>query len=432
MLFKDKKRKLLAGLDLGDQYTQISFIYTDRDEPVTVSAIAGQEQYNVPTVLCKRREVNQWFYGKEAQKRAKEDGNILVGDLLESARKGEEVVIDGQAFAPVDLLALFVRRVISMLNSMVNCDKPDGLMITVDRLDNRMIEILSLLVPRIGMNQGDVYFQSHTESFFQFVIHQPDNLWTHQVVVCDYSNHAMTCYRMDTNRRTTPVVAFIEEKEYSSMPYEKIPAEEPFKTKACLRLDERFTSVVNDICKEGMITTCYLIGDGFLGNWCKESLKTLCRNRRVFQGNNLYSKGACYSIAEKYAPSELNGKYIYLGKDKVKANIGMHAFDHGDNIYYPVMDAGINWYDANREWDVLLDREDKIHLMITPLNRKEKKEIIFTLDHIPDRKEAFSRIHMGIKFTAVNQFTVYAEDMGFGEFFPSEGRTWKEEVSWEE
>ena len=105
MLFKDKKKKLLVGIDLGTRYSQISFVYTDRDEPMTVSYVAGQEQYNVPTVLCKRQEVNQWYYGKEALKYIKEEEGILVKNLLKNACEGKETVIEEQHFSPIELLA---------------------------------------------------------------------------------------------------------------------------------------------------------------------------------------------------------------------------------------------------------------------------------------------------------------------------------------
>ena len=152
MLFKDKKRKLLVGIDLGNRYSQISFVYTDRDEPMTVSYVAGQEQYNVPTVLCKREEVNQWYYGKEALKYIKEEDGVLVKNLLKHACEGKETIIEEQHFAPIDLLALFVKRLLSMLNAMTDNEKPDALMITVENLDRRMIEVLTELAGKIGLD----------------------------------------------------------------------------------------------------------------------------------------------------------------------------------------------------------------------------------------------------------------------------------------
>lgn len=57
--------KLIVGYDLDDEYSQISYCMADGDVE-TLSSVAGTENYNIPTVLCKREGVNQWFCGREA------------------------------------------------------------------------------------------------------------------------------------------------------------------------------------------------------------------------------------------------------------------------------------------------------------------------------------------------------------------------------
>ena len=79
---KKNGKRAAVGYDLGRGASQISYCILDTDEVETVSSVAGTEQYNIPTVLCKRSGVNQWFYGKEALKYAKEEDGILVEDLL--------------------------------------------------------------------------------------------------------------------------------------------------------------------------------------------------------------------------------------------------------------------------------------------------------------------------------------------------------------
>ena len=64
-------------------------------------------------------------------------------------------------------------------------------------------------------------------------------------------------------------------------------------------VDEALLEIAQDACGKGLIGSIFLIGDGFQGDWMKESLRFLCRGRRVFQGNNLFSKGACCGMQEK-------------------------------------------------------------------------------------------------------------------------------------
>ena len=80
---KKNSKKVAVGYDLGQKFAQISFCGLEETEPETVSAVAGTEQYNIPVILCKRRGVGQWYYGKEAIKFAREGDGVLVEELLE-------------------------------------------------------------------------------------------------------------------------------------------------------------------------------------------------------------------------------------------------------------------------------------------------------------------------------------------------------------
>ena len=95
ILGKKNSKKVVVGYDLGKNYAQISYCYMEETEPETVSAVTGTEQYNIPTVLCKRKGVGQWYYGKEALKFAREEEGILVEDLIALAERGEDVLVEG-------------------------------------------------------------------------------------------------------------------------------------------------------------------------------------------------------------------------------------------------------------------------------------------------------------------------------------------------
>ena len=84
------KGSVLVGYDLGEQYSQISYCVYGQEEVDTVATVVGTKQYNIPTMLCKRKGVNQWFYGKDAVKNAGEEEMFPVEGLLALARKGED------------------------------------------------------------------------------------------------------------------------------------------------------------------------------------------------------------------------------------------------------------------------------------------------------------------------------------------------------
>ena len=97
MLFGNSdSRRFVLGYDLGEKVSQISYLASDADMPETLSVLAGSELYNIPTVLCKRKDVNQWFYGKEAVRHIEDGDGTRVDGLIAAAKEGKPVVVGGK------------------------------------------------------------------------------------------------------------------------------------------------------------------------------------------------------------------------------------------------------------------------------------------------------------------------------------------------
>lgn len=420
------KEKVIVGYDLGNQYSQISYCTYENTVPETLSVVAGAQVYNIPTALCKRRGISQWFYGKDARKHADAEEGILVDNLLEAARKGELMLLDDEEYDPVALLTLFVKRSLTLLSMVSSPDKIAALMITCEELDSKMVEILDAVVAGLDLKTKIISYQSHLESFYHYTIKQPRELWQQQVLVCDYVGERMRFFRMECNRHTTPVVAFMEKEEYPFLTGAMGIEEEALRESLFKQLDERFLGLAQKVCEGRMITSVYLIGEDFSEDWLKESLRFLCRSRRIFQGNNLYSKGACYGMAERLFPSEVGKNHVFLGEDKLKANIGMKLKRRGVDSYCALLDAGTGWYEALSSVDFLLEEGNSFSLTITPLNGREVKCAEVTLEGLPVRSGAFSRLHMELKMTTESNVRLSVEDMGFGELFPASHQVWTE------
>ncbi len=192
------------------------------------------------------------------------------------------------------------------------------------------------------------------------------------------------------------------------------------------QLDAELLEIAKKQCEEHNITSVFLLGDYFSKEWCRESLRYLCKGRRVFQGNNLFSKGACYGARERVYPSTLSSSYIYLSEDKLRANIGMTCDRGQTEIYFPILDAGTSWYDAKREFDVMLVKNNTFTLNIAPVDGSRIRLAKISLEGLNVRGNKTNRV--GLKFFMENPQAVQIEitDKGFGEFFPSAGRRWSE------
>lgn len=416
--------KIIVGYDLGDDYSQISYCVLN-GEVETLSSVAGAANYNIPTVLCKREAVNQWFYGKEALRYAEEKQGILVKNLLRMAVDGEPIQLEGNVFDPVALLTLFVKRSLGMLSQLVSIDRVDALMITCENLNHRMLEVLNQVVDGLKLKTTKVSFQSHTESFYNYMIHQPEELWNFQVLLCDYRDNRVKAYRMECNKRTTPIVAFIDCEEHAFRAYDPMPESEALQKEKMEHLDKEFLECAQRICGNSRISSVYLIGENYSDEWLKESLRFLCQGRRVFMGTNLYSKGACYGMQERFCASDMGKNHVFLGNDKLKANIGMRIFRRGEESYYALLDAGINWFEAQQTMECYLQDGNAVEFVITPLIGKNSKIARIILD---DFQESLTRIRIHLFLQEENCLVAEITDLGLGEIRPGTEHVWREEI----
>lgn len=403
--------KVIVGYDLGNKYAQISCYVTGSEEEIrTLSSVAGSSVYTIPLALSKRQGVNQWFYGSEAIRYAGEEEGILVENLLKLARDGEPVQIDGAPIDPVALLTLFLKRSLGLLSQVTNTERIGALMITCEELDHRMLEVLTTATEGLHLKTDQICFQSHVESFYYYNLYQPEELWRHKTILCEYGDASIRTYCMECNRHTTPVVAYMEEREF------------PFPVPES---DEKMQEIAKKLCENQMISSVYLIGEAFSRDWMKESLRYLCKGRRVFQGNNLFSKGACYGMMERLTPGENGKNHVFLGKDKLKSNIGMKVLRQGEESYQALLDAGINWYEAKNTMEFYLLEGRAVEILITSLTGKGNRIARIVPEEL---QEGIIRLRISVEMRDDTHLKIELEDLGFGTFRAATHHIWKEEI----
>ena len=160
----------------------------------------------------------------------------------------------------------------------------------------------------------------------------------------------------------------------------------------------------------------------------KDSLNLIVRGRRAFQGDTLYSKGAADSTMAACGLTAKTDKYFYLSRDALRCNIGMQCLKKGRTVYQALLDAGAEWYDAAAQIDILLEDGDEIVLSETSVDRGNQREIAVKLENMPKRPSRTTRLRIRLRMTAADRLLIEAEDLGFGEIFPSSGMKWKQEI----
>ena len=420
----------MLGYDLGEKVSQISYLASDADMPETLSVLAGSELYNIPTILCKRKDVNQWFYGKEAVRHLEEGDGIEVSGLIAAAKEGKPVAVGNTEYDPLALLTLFVKRSLSLLSMEVSVNNVDAIMFTVRSLDHRMVQVLNAVTAALELGTSNVFYQSHEESFYNYMLYQPEDLTHHTVIACDYDHEDLSVYEMDLNYNTKPVVATIDVKTYDDLWLDEggFPKDAALFHKTCERLDDEFLTIMQKVCGEKIISTIFLLGDGFKEKWPKRSLEFLCRTRRVFQGNNLFSKGASIAARERIRPSEGGNRFVFLGEDKLKANLGMKLLKCGTEVYHALLDAGVNWYEAGTSFDIIMDPSGILNIEVTPLTGGTPRIVQLYLDGLEKRPPRATRLRIALSMGSVNEVNVKVTDLGFGELFPASGKVWEQTI----
>jgi len=409
--------KIVIGYDLNDSYAQISFMTVGVSEPETASMVLGAEQFNIPVALRKKAGTRLWLYGKDA---LMEEGCFT--HLLSLVVKNDEVTVEGELFDPASLLAVFIKRSLSILTMQVNAKNIAAFMFTTPKLSSRIVEVFEQVTLSLDLPPERVFLQSYRESIYQYIVHQPKELWSHQVLLFDFSSH-MKLYRMEGNKKTTPMVVFIENESFPELCYSSEPSE---RTKR--EWDGQFLAIAEQVIKGRIVSSVFLVGEGFKDEWANEALKYLCMGRRVFRGNNLYSKGACFGAMEKVEPSEIGASMVFLGEDKLKANVGVRVLRNGIVSYFAVLDAGKNWYECGGGFEIILDEEPGFSLIITSLTGGVVVERQITLDGLPERPARTTRLRVDVYLESADVARVLVTDLGFGEVFPASGREWSFEV----
>ena len=110
---------------------------------------------------------------------------------------------------------------------------------------------------------------------------------------------------------------------------------------------------------------------------------------------------------------------LFLGKDKLKANIGMNLLRGSEESYYAILDGGESWYDAKKEFDIILDKDNTFEILITPLDGRNVRSIEIVLDGLTQREAKTTRLHLNVFMESDDRLRVCATDMGFGEFYPT-------------
>ena len=411
-----EKTSYYLGIDLDNDNAVISYFQLNMKEPETVSTVAGSEVYQIPLILAKKRGIGQWFIGEEAKRLALLQGEEAVSGLLQAALAGKEFFIEGETYKAQELLALYIKKLVYLAGKLGNPVIPDFLVITLEQLSREVTELFLQVAERIGIPEGKLTLIDRRESFYYFAFSQQKELWLHDVCLFDNRGDEVWCRRLERDQRTMPQLVTISEEQRNIDRANK---------------DASFLKIVSEVTGGHIVSAVYLTGDGFDGEWMKESLSFLCKGRRVFMGKNLYSKGACYAAARKCMTEENSWQFVYMGDNEMKVNVSLKVRSQGKTEFYTLISAGDNWYETVGECEVLLDGSNEIDFWLQLPNSKEAKIEKLKLADLPERPPRTTRLRIKAQPVSDMEVKIRIKDLGFGEIFKSSDKTWEYMMSLE-
>lgn len=409
-----EQKNLIIGFELNPKESQICYFDRAAKDAVSAEIKVGSSQYTFPTVLSKSLGKNDWHFGLEAEYFAEHQNGILIDQLYDLCANGNSTVIDGQEYESGVLLAIYLKNSLIMLGVTDPENQVSGIMITVPSLTRSFVEAIRFAYEKIGMPRTRCFLQDFGESFYYYALYQKQELWGRSVALFSFDDNEVTFSSLNLDHRTKPVTATVTAGKTKKLSLES------------KKRDDDFYRLIEESFGKEIYSSVFLIGEGFDKNWAVRSVALLCRNRRhVFYGNNLYAKGACFAVYEKVEDRKLKG-YLFVGNALIRHNIGMDMSINGSPAYHAMIGAGVNWYEASKDCELILDNTDELTFVVSNMEDGRRERYTMPLPELPERPNKTTRLRLHLEYDSPQRCQITVEDMGFGEMFPSSGKVWHE------
>lgn len=415
------KHSLLVGLDLGEQITQLSCFDHKLFEPVPVGRAkndSGDREYEIPTALVAIPSNGEWRFveGEENPPQG-----VMIRHILQHVREEELFTVEGYTFQSKDVLKRFLVKILSLLKEYYPDETIKRLVITIPWKHSVLQDVLREICGDLGIGHDRLVIQNHKQSYMYYAVSQPKELWLNNVGMFEYTQDHLMYYQINIDRRTVPWIIGVNQKDLDDqMDFSMIQDEE-------VDIAYAFVNLAETVLHKKMVTTLYVTGEAFEYAWADEALKQLCGGRRVFRGQNIYTKGACYAAREFTEEAKLE-QCMFLDEDMITSTISIRTYHEAEMQDVVLAKAGTFWEDVDASIDVIPDQEMEIPLTAQDVLRHETTAHMLSLSGFSDRENKMTRFTIRIRFADPQTCIITLKDNGFGEFYPSSHRIWERSI----
>lgn len=401
------QRTLYVGLDIRDDITQIAVLEPSKEGPDILMAggEGGGQTMNIKTEV----EIP--------------GSGLRVQGFLEKIYRQETIYADGRKSNPVNILAAFLRRTLSLTKKKYPSESIRMLVVTTEYRELSFITTVYKALEKLGIGKDRALVADRGQSYVYYVMSQKKELWVNQVGMFDFRDSRITYYQMQADRLKRPAIVKVTEKDYSDYAQLFISGEQTDEEKSSI-----FEGMVHGAIHGQIITSLYMTGAGFENDFAADVMKKLCVGRHLFKGDNLYVCGACYMARELGGERRLDD-VVYLGEDIVTSDLTIQVYADAQERELPLVRAGTAWYHIEKEMDLIPDGDQELAVCIKNVVTKKQSVRLIPMDGILGRTDRRARVGIQIRFSGPDRCIMTLRDKGFGELFPSSYRIWEETIT---
>lgn len=415
-------KEVFLGLDLCKKNIQISYFREDKQEPESICQENNTETYQMPNVMFYAEKEQKWYVGNQVSQVRFEQEGTVIEDIVENIGSSEHVVIKEQDYTYEDLLFILLKTQIEGFLKKSEEYELRALTIALETYHPQVYQVLGRLREELGVSKESFYIMSHQNAFFQYVMNQDEKLRNNSVAMFEYGTEGMEYYRIDKKHQGNTKIFYLQHQDMKEeitygMLFEDIE-----------KLDQLFADIARAKMKETYISTVYLTGPGFNDQWIEESTKVLCDGKRVFMGQNIYTKGACYHA--RFGAYETGKDCILCTEGSMPFDIGIYIGDmEGRNQFYPIALGGREWYNMKGKVTLFLDDTNRIDIVYRDKVTKETQKEVIEVHGLPKRAPKTTKLSLEVELFDERTGAIVIRDVGFGKIYPTTNKIYRKEFS---
>ncbi|MDD5937242.1 MAG: DUF5716 family protein [Clostridiales bacterium] len=417
-----ENKTLYLGIELANEFTQVSFYQAQTNEALSITMGMDVTNPLVPTCLFIKESTKEWTFGEDAVRLQGQEEGLYIDYLVSKIVQDESVQVYQTVYTPTMLISKYFKKVLGYIRQHYLNTSIAKIVITLEDTSPKVCDTIYSALHMLGLEKDRVMVLTKVQCFMYYILSQKQELWVNDVGLFQFDENGMYYYRLTVNRNNSPMPVIVDKIDLS-----KELSQEMLEQEGVIRFTQRFENITNQLLFKRLTTSLFFTGKGFAENWIDNTLKKLCVGRRVFKGQNLYTKGACYA-ANAIAHNELND-YLLLSDDMITSTISLRLYQDAKEIDYPLVQAGTLWWQVNESITVILDSTKDLEFTVKNLLKREPIKEIFHIDNLMERENKTIRLSIQLHFVDRDSAVITVRDIGFGQFYETTYRIWEQILS---